>query len=54
MRRRTRQTLKKKARQHGWFIAVVAMLAIAIVIGLALSPRTESGGPWHFPQVKSE
>jgi hypothetical protein len=52
MRRRTRRSLKKKARKHGLFAAALVVLVVAIIIGLALSPRTESGGPWHFPQVQ--
>jgi hypothetical protein len=53
MRRRTRQGLKKKARRHGLFIAVVVVLVAAIGLGLLLAPHTENGESWHLPQVGS-
>ena len=55
MRRRTRQTLKKRARKHGWFAIVLAVLLLVVILGLTFAPHTEGfGGPWSFPQVHSE
>jgi hypothetical protein len=55
LRRRTKEALRKKARKHGLFIAVVLLLVVAILLGLLLAPSNEGyGGPWKFPQVHSE
>ena len=55
MRRRTKRALKKRVRKHGLFAAALAVLILAIVVGLRLAPRTEGeAGPWHFPQVHSQ
>jgi hypothetical protein len=55
MRRRTRQTLKKRARKHGLFAIALAMLVLLIILGLTFAPRTDNNsGPWHIPQVQSE
>jgi hypothetical protein len=54
MRRRTKRGFRKGVRRHGVFIAVLVVLVVAIGLGLMLAPHTESGGPWHFPQVHSD
>jgi hypothetical protein len=54
MRRRTKRGFRNNARRHGVFIAVLVVLVAAIGLGLLLAPQTESGGPWHFPQVHSD